>query len=251
MSVSPESWTSDSGKKNQPGTRPTTRQDTRKTGTTVINKSQEEIKDARSGRIFLEGKLYLCPAGQPTTHTSITYCLHQISAMQGVTKPTKNEIRAVAYLLEEMEDYTLATLLRDTVNEQLSTMTEDLSLITTDIKEKMDNQLEEKLADLDKSMDRINRVIGKLEKAEENTPRTGLDTNSTQVRNARSTRTYADTLVAPPSHADPRLAAKEGIKVRQLMLEGTDDNPKMGEMDNTQLKEELNRITRSLGLESE
>lgn len=249
MSASLTSRTSESGKKNQPSTRPTTRQDTRKTGTTVINESQEEIKDARSGRIFLESKLYLCPAGQPTTHTSIVYCLHQISAMQGVTKPTKNAIRAVAYLLEEMEDYTLAALLRDTVNKQLSTMTEDLSLITTDFKEKMDTQLEEKLADLDKSMDRVNRVIGKLEKTEENTSRTGRDTNSTQTRNAHRTQTYADALVAPPSHADPRLAAKEGIKARQLMLEGTDDNPKMCEMDNMQLKEELNRITRSLGLE--
>jgi len=157
MSASLESQTSESGKKNQPSICPTTRQDTRKTGTTVINESQEEIKDARSGRVFLESKLYLCPAGQLTTHTSIN-CLHQISAMQGVMKPTKNAIRAVAYLLEEMEDYTLVALLWDTVNKQLLTMTEDLSLITTNIKEKMDNQLEEKLADLDKSMDRINRV---------------------------------------------------------------------------------------------
>jgi hypothetical protein len=200
MSTSTEGQTPEPGKKSQskPSLRPITRQDTRKSGTTVINESQEEIKDAQSGRIFLEKRLYLCPAGQPTMPTSLTYCLHQISAMQGVTKPIKNAVRAVAYLLEEMEDYTVAELIRDTVNTQLSTLTEDLSLLATDIKEKVDTHLEDKIADLDKSMDRISRVIGKLEKVDDNAPRTNQDVNSLQPGNAREHRTYAEALVAPP-----------------------------------------------------
>jgi hypothetical protein len=120
------------------------RQETKKTGMTVINENQEEIKEARAGRLFLEKRLYLCPAGQPTTPTSLTYCLHQISAMQGITKPIKNAVRAVAFLLEEMEDYTLVELLRDTVNSQMTTLSEDLQMLTTDIKEKIDGHLKDK-----------------------------------------------------------------------------------------------------------
>lgn len=143
----------------------------------------------------------------------------------------------------------LVELLQETVNTQLSTMSEDLSLLTMDIKEKVDNHLEVKLADLDKSIDRINQVIGKLKKIKENTSRTNQGTNSIQPGNTRGHRTCVETLVAPPPHANPRLLAKEGIKARQLMLEGLDENSKLGKMDNMQLKEELNKITRMLGLE--
>jgi hypothetical protein len=35
-------------------------------------------------------------------------------------------------------------------------------------------------------------------------------------------RSYANALINPPPHADPRLAARAGIKARQFMFEGLD-----------------------------
>jgi hypothetical protein len=73
--------------------------------------------------------------------------------------------------------------------------------------------------------------------------------NAAQVSNTQGHRTYAETLVTPPSHANPKLAAKEGIRARQHMIEGIGEDLKLGEMDDTQIKEELNKIARTLGLE--
>jgi len=229
--------------------RPATRLESKKTGIAPINEDKEEIRDENTGRLYLEKRLYLCPAGQPVTPVSLTHCLHQISAMQGITKPIRNAIRATAFLLEELEDYTTAENVREIVNAQLSNLSEDMQLLTTDLKEKVDSHLEGKLTDLDKSMDRLNRVIGKLEKAGEVVTNTNLGNNTRQTGTAPGHRTYAETIAAPPPHANPRLAAKEGIRARQLMLEGVNDNLKFKEMDDTKLKENLNKIANDLGLE--
>ena len=181
--------------------------------------------------------------------TSLTYCLHQILAMQGITKPIKNAVRAVAFLLEEMESYAMVELIRDTVNIQLSTLAEDMQLLTTDVREKIDNNLGDKITDLDKNMDRINRVIDKLEKAGTNALSAGRGGNPAQANYTQGTRTYAEALITPPPHADPKLAAKEGIRARQHMLEGIGEDSKLRGMDDMQIKDELNKITRELGLE--
>ncbi len=87
----------------------------------------------------------------------------------------------------------------------------------------IDSHLEEKLTDLDKNMDRINRVIGKLKKTGTN----AFDNNLVQVGNIRRHRTYVEVLIAPPSHANPKLVAKERIKARQLILEEIDEDSKL------------------------
>ena len=183
------------------------------------------------------------------TPTSLTYCLHQISAMQGISKPIKNAVRTVAFLLEEIEEYMMAENIRDTVNTQLSTLTEDLQLLTTEIKDKIDTQLDKKLTDLDKNMDRINRVIRKLEKAGENIGSANPDINTRQNGNRNGNRTYAQALVAPPTHVNPKLAAKEGIRARQIMIKEIDEDSKLRELEDTQLKKNINKTLRELGLE--
>ncbi len=96
MSTSLEGWTSGPGKKNQSSNlHPIIRQNTRKTGATVINENQEEIKNAQTGKGFLEKRQYLlCLVGQPTTPMLLTYYLHQVLAMQRITKPIKNAVHA-------------------------------------------------------------------------------------------------------------------------------------------------------------
>ena len=54
-------------------------------------------------------------------------------------------------------------------------------------------------------------------------------------------------LINPPAHANPRVAAREGIKARQFAFEGV-KNSKFSHLDSTQLKTELNKILLGLGL---
>ena len=48
------------------------------------------------------------------------------------------------------EEYSIAEEVRDTVNKQLNVLSEDLQLLTTDVKEKIDGRIEKKLMELDK-----------------------------------------------------------------------------------------------------
>jgi hypothetical protein len=60
--------------------------------------------------------------------------------------------------------------------------------------------------------------------------------------------TYASTISNPPPHANPRVAAKEGIKSRQFLLEGI-GSTKFSHTDVFQLKTELNNVLKELGLD--
>ena len=67
------------------------------------------------------------------------------------------------------------------------------------------------------------------------------------VQPRQPTITYASVLINPPAHANPRVAAREGIKARQFAFEGI-KNSKFSHLDSTQLKAELNKILIDLGL---
>lgn len=116
---------------------------------------------------------------------------------------------AAAFLIEEFEEYTIAESIRDTVNTQMSGLTEDLHLLATDIRKKIEEQLENRLMDLDKYMSKMDRVVTNLETAASNTEKTLLEGT-----NMSSPRTYAEALISPPTHANLQLAAKEGIQAR-------------------------------------
>jgi hypothetical protein len=51
----------------------------------------------------------------------------------------------------------------------------------------------------------------------------------------------------PPAHADPRIAAKEGIKARQFLIEGI-RNSKLSHLDTPKLKNELNNFLAELNM---
>ena len=72
-----------------------------------------------------------------------------------------------------------------------------------------------------------------------------VDNAAAQPRTVQTT--YASVLNIPPPHANPRIAAKEGIRVRQFLLEGL-ANTKFSHTDVFQLKTELNKFLENLGL---
>ena len=206
-----------------PNPGPSTRPNTRRTGPPAIIEEQQDIRDAQDGRKFLEKCSLLCPPGEPPTHQSLATCLHQISAMAGVPKQTVNAIRAVAFLLGEIEDTQINTSLREALDSQMTEFTSDFKILIEDMKEKIDEHA--KIAE------------AHLVKIAPIAPTAGRPT----------TTSYASVLVNPPAHANPKIAAREGIKARQFLIQGINES-KFSHLNVIQLKDEFNKILTELGL---
>ena len=211
-----------------PGTATGTRPNTRRNGTSIIIEELQDIKDSNEGRKYLEKHSLLCPPGEPPSHTALATCLHQISAMHGVPKPVINAIRSVAFFLDELEETQINLTVKEAFDSQITEFTSDMQMLIQDAKEKIDIHIkatEERLTQL-------------------GTPTTPPGDQPAPTPHSRS---YASVLVNPPAHANPRIAAREGIKARQFAVEGI-KNSKFSHLDNIQLKAELNKIFRDLGL---
>ena len=102
-----------------------------------------------------------------------------------------------------------------------------MKLLIDDAKEKLDTHIKS-------AEDRLKQI-------------TGPPNLPTQQR--QPTSSYASVLINPPAHANPRVAAREGIKARQFAIGGI-KNSKFSHLDCTQLKLELNKIILDLGLTS-
>ena len=204
-------------------TRPNTRNDARRNGTSTVVEKLQDIKDSLEGRKYLERHSLLCPEGEPASHTSLSICLHQISAMAGVQKPVINAIRSVAFLLDEMEDTHINETLREALDSQMTEFTSDMKLLIEDAREKINEHIKD---------------------AEDHSTNTTTTPTSQPGQHAP---TYASILVNPPAHANPKIAAKEGIRARQFMIDGIKSS-KFSHFDVSQLKTELNKIITDLGL---
>jgi len=186
----------------------------------------QDINDEIEGRKFLEKHLLLCPIGEPPNHNSLATCLHQISEMAGVSKPVKNAIRSVAFLLGEMEETQINGILREAFNNQITELTSDMASLIENAKDKLNKHFKD-------TEDRLSQVIDKA---------------AAQPRQTQPA-TYASAITNPPPHANPRVAAKEGIKARQFLMEGI-SSTKFSHTDVFQLKTEFNKILGDLGLQN-
>lgn len=209
--------------KKNPADKPNTRADTR-TDKDSLSEDDQDIKDSLQGRKFLEKHLLLCPEGEPPTHASLATCLHQVSAMPGVLKTVINALRSVAFMLEEMEDTQINVSVKEAFDSQMTEFTSDMKTLIEDAKEKLDGHFKS-------TEERLIQVI---------------NVTATQIRPPVVGTTYASMLAAPPPHANPRVAAREGIKARQYLLEGIHES-KFSHTDTFQLKTELNKILGTLG----
>jgi hypothetical protein len=187
---------------------------------------KQDVNDEIEGRRFLEKHLLLCPPGEPPNHNSMATCLHQISEMAGVSKPVKNAIRSAAFLLGEMEETQINGILKDAFDTQIRELTSDMATLIEDAKEKLNKHFK----------DTEGRLTQMMEKAA---------SHPSQAQTA----TYASAITNPPPHTNPRVAAKEGIKARQFLVEGL-ANTKFSHTDVFQLKTELNTILANLGLQN-
>jgi len=186
---------------------------------------QQDIRDALDGRKFLEKSSLLCPPGEPPSHQSLATCLHQISAMAGVPKQTINAIRAVAFLLGEIEDTQINTSLREALDSQMTEFTSDFKILIEDAKEMINEHAKATEAHL------VELV------------------SAAPMARRPTTTTYASVLVNPPAHANPKIAAREGIKARQFLIQGLDES-KLSHSDVIQIKDEFNKLISELGLQT-
>ena len=206
-----------------PSTSTATRVNTRRNGTSIIIEDLQDVKSSEDGRKYLEKHLLLCPPGEPATHTSLATCLHQISAMSGLQKPVTNAIRSVAFLLDELEESHINETVKEALDNQINEFATDVKMLFEDAKVKIDEH---------------------IKSAEE---RLSVFANTAPSQPRPTPTTYASALINPPSHANPRVAAREGIRARQFAVEGVKSS-KFSHLDNLQLKTELNKILADLGL---
>ena len=183
----------------------------------------QDVKDFLEGWKYLEKHSLLCPPGELPTHQLLSICLHQISALAGVPKQTVNAIRSVAFLLGELEDSQINITVRDALDSQMTEFTSDFKMLIEDAKERIDEHAkaaEKRLASL-------------------------LAPPPKQSRSFKGT--YTSALVNPPAYANPKVAAREGIKARQFMIQGL-NKTKLSYLNPVQLKAEFNKILSKLGL---
>ena len=115
--------------------------------------------------------------------------------MPGITKTIATAIQSIALLADEFEETSINETVRDAITSQLSELTSDVKLLIDDAKQKIDKHIQTKSAKL------------------------GNNADMTSSQPAYLPRSYAHALISPPPHANPRLAAREGIRARQIMLE--------------------------------
>ena len=140
-------------------------------------------------------------------------------------KQVVNAIRSVAFMLEEMEDTQIHDSLRTALDAQMTEFTSEL--LIEDAKEKINDIIRT-------AEERLNKIPAQM-LAQPSHPAKG--------------NSYASILVNVPAHANPKIAAKEGIKARQYLIEGI-RNSKFSHYDNIQLKKELNDFLSDLGYTS-
>jgi hypothetical protein len=114
--------------------------------------------------------------------------------MPGIMVPIAKAVRATALLVEEFEEYSIAETIRDMVDKQLNVLSEDLQLLTTDVKRKIDDQLEKRLTDLDKHTNSLGKMVTKVETAMTNVAnRSGTNTSPLNGHHRTSgAKTYAE-----------------------------------------------------------
>jgi predicted nuclease with TOPRIM domain len=68
--------------------------------------------------------------------------------MNGIPNPIANAVRAVAYLIEEMEENAVNELVRNAVLSQMNELMQDMKSLVEDAKDKISEHIKEKLNEL-------------------------------------------------------------------------------------------------------
>jgi hypothetical protein len=131
-----------------------------------------------------------------------------------------------------MEENAVNELVRDAVLSQVNDLTQDMKSQVEDAKDKISEHIKEKLKELTSLAPHTSSPP----------PRPSTPTDPGRC-------SYAKALINPPSHVNPRLAAREGVHSKQILLEGINPTSKFATMNGLELKTEFNKILKGIGLE--
>ena len=151
--------------------------------------------------------------------------------MPGIPKQALNAIRSTALLLEEVEEEAINETVRRAFDSQITEFTSDMKLLVDDVSTKID-------AHLKAAMAQTIRMSPPLA--------TQQDMDNLATPAPTTANSYASVLINPPSHVNPKVAAREGIKARQFIIRGG-ANSAGGRWDRQKLKEDINVALREIG----
>jgi formate dehydrogenase maturation protein FdhE len=147
----------------------------------------QDIKNTHEGRKFLEKFSLLSPPGELASNSAISICLHQISALAGLSKQVINAIRAAAFLLEEIEEQAINETVRDAFDSQIMEFTSYMKMLVDNVNTKIDVHLKTALEQITKAAEKV-----------------ALHPTSTVKQpghvSAPPSATYVTALINPPSH---------------------------------------------------
>ena len=206
----------------------------------ILNEDLEEIQNSTEAPHYLEKTQLIVPPGQVPTLGLLATAIHHVSSYKPMPRPAINTLQAIAFLMEELEETALNQTVQDLVTFQLDVLGTDLKDFVTDATCRIDEHLENKMAEISTAtktlMDTVKDTITSL-------PPLGTS-NMTQ---AFPPLDYQQALMKPPSHMDPRLTAKEGIKLCQFLLNSITRESGIGKMSVAKMKKAVNRAIEKVG----
>ena len=162
--------------------------------------------------------------------------------MASIQKPMINAIQSVAFLLDKLEETQINTTVKEAIDHQTNELASNMKLLIEDIKEKLTNHIKTTKDHISKIITMTITPLTQQQPSSTPTPTTTATTTT-----STTTTTYASALINPPPHANPKITAKEGIKARQFLNEGT-KNSRLTNLNALQTKSELNKIITDLGI---
>ncbi|PPQ87141.1 hypothetical protein CVT25_000283 [Psilocybe cyanescens] len=174
------------------------------------------INNMTDAREYLESTLMYVPRGAPPTPHNMATALFQVAEMKGLTQPAVRAVRSVAYMMERLETDTTAAQAREVAVEQAEYVREELRNMASHITTTISAEVEKHLATITETTQTAQKAL------------TQYIPQATRQPAAPSTTRYSDAVRSqdgPVRHqTDPRLMAREGIRMRQFLLDFPSDS---------------------------
>ena len=165
--------------------------------------------------------------------------------MAGLNKQAINAIRATAFLLEELEENSIHETVRVAFDSQTTEFSADMKLLIEDVNEKISEHIKAAVIQAIQSIPQFQRT---RTRSLSPPPEPRNQENKGKEKEIEK-KTYATALINPPPHTNPKLAAREGIKARQFLIQGIEDTNLILK-DTQQIKAELNKTAKELGMDT-
>ena len=142
-----------------------------------------------------------------------------------------NAICSTAFLLEDIEEQAINKTIRVVFDSQITEFTLDMKMLVEDMNSRI--------------VEHPKEALEKIMKATATAIPSATQTQG--LSHLALATSYASALIKPPPNINPKIAAREGIRARQFLLTGIKDSA-YGQYNSQQLKKQLNKIARDLGL---